>query len=141
MWPRAMRYRLTYVRNAPPTTGCFAQPDKDRERMGVLFSWRQRGTPISSSAQPRTEEDVRQLLRLLPRYRVLLYNDDLHDMDYVVHALVRTVPTLSEEEAVQVMLRAHLTGVGQVLICPKDLAEHYRERLESYGLTSTIEPA
>ena len=92
--------------------------------MGTLFSWRQRGAPVASSAQPRTDEDVRQLLRLLPRYRVLLYNDDVHAMDYVVHALVHTVPTLNEEAAVQVMLHAHLTGVGQVLVCPKELAEH-----------------
>lgn len=109
--------------------------------MGVLFSWRQRGAPVSTSAQPRTDEDILQLLKLLPRYRVLLYNDDVHDMDYVVQALLRTVPSLNEQEAIQVMLHAQLIGVGQVAVCPKELAEHYRERLEAYGLTSTIEPA
>ncbi len=109
--------------------------------MGVLFSWRQRASVAPSAALPRTDEDVRQLLRLLPRYRVLLHNDDVHEMDYVVRALLNTIPTLSEQEAIQVMLHAHLSGVGQVLICPKELAEHYRERLEGYGLTATIEPA
>lgn len=109
--------------------------------MGVLFSWRQRVAPVSSAARPRTDEDIEQLLKLLPRYRVLLYNDDIHDMDYVVQALLHTVPPLSEQEAIQVMLHAHLSGVGQVAICPKELAEHYRERLEGYELTSTIEPA
>ena len=109
--------------------------------MGVLFTWRARVIHSPRSIQPRTEDDVRQLLSLLPRYRVLLYNDDVHDMEYVVQALLRTVPTLSEREALQVMLQAHLNGVSQVLVCPKELAEHYRERLEGYGLTSTIEPA
>ncbi|HEY8287567.1 MAG TPA: ATP-dependent Clp protease adaptor ClpS, partial [Chloroflexota bacterium] len=34
---------------------------------------------------------------------------------------------------------AHLHGQAQVIICPKELAEFYRERLEQHGLTSTIE--
>ena len=109
--------------------------------MGILFSWRQRASQIPISAQPRTEEDIRQLLSLIPRYRVWLYNDETHDMDYVVQALLHTIPTLSPHEAMRVMLHAHLNGMSQVLICPRELAEHYRDRLEGYGLTSTIEPA
>lgn len=109
--------------------------------MGVLFSWRQRAPRAPIAAQPRTDADVRQLLSLLPRYRVLLYNDDVHDMEYVVQALLRTIPTLSEREATRVMLGAHLNGVCEVLVCPKELAEHYRERLAGYGLGCDIEPA
>ena len=89
---------------------------------------------------PRTDEEVRQLLQLLPRYRVLLYNDDYNAMDYVVVVLLRTVPSLTEEVAVRIMLDAHLHGVAEVIICLKEQAEHYREGLEQRGLTSTIEP-
>ncbi|HKV83065.1 MAG TPA: ATP-dependent Clp protease adaptor ClpS [Ktedonobacterales bacterium] len=109
--------------------------------MGVLFSWRQRAPRAPQAALPRTDEDVRQLLSLLPRYRVLLYNDDVHDMEYVVQALLHTIPTLSEGEAMRVMLGAHLNGVSEVLVCPKELAEHYRDRLAGYGLGCDIEPA
>lgn len=97
--------------------------------------------PAARGAAPRTEDEVRQILRLLPRYRVLLYNDDHNAMDDVVLALVRTIAGMEMEQAVRIMLEAHTTGCAQVIICLKELAEHYREGLESYGLTSTIEPA
>lgn len=80
-------------------------------------------------------------LRQLPRYRVLLHNDDVHDMDFVVLALLRTLPQLTVERAVVVMMGAHLHGCAEVVVCPKETAEFYREALEQRGLTSTIEPA
>ncbi len=89
---------------------------------------------------PRTDEEVRELLKSLPRYRVLLHNDDHNDMEYVIIALLRTVSSLTPEDAVQIMLQAHLNGTAQVIVCLKEPAEHYRERLEHYGLTSSIEP-
>lgn len=92
------------------------------------------------SAAPRTDDEVRELLRLLPRYRVMLHNDDVHSMDEVIIALVRTVPTLSIEAATAIMFEAHNTGCAQVIICPREPAEYYRERLEQFSLTSTIEP-
>jgi ATP-dependent Clp protease adaptor protein ClpS len=92
------------------------------------------------AAAPRTDEEVRQVLRLLPRYRVLLYNDDVHAMDEVVLALLRVVPALGPQGAMRVMLEAHTQGSAEVIICPKEPAEYYRERLEAFGLTSAIEP-
>lgn len=93
-----------------------------------------------SSAAPRTDEQVRQLLRLIPRYRVLLFNDDEHTMDEVVAALLRTVLTLTVDDAFRIMLEAHTNGQSEVVICPKEQAEFYREKLRSYGLAVTIEP-
>ena len=87
-----------------------------------------------------TSQDVEQLLRLLPRYRVLLHNDDDNTMDHVVQALLRTVQRLTVDEAIKIMLEAHLTGTALVVVCPKETAEFYRDGLESYGLISTIEP-
>lgn len=96
------------------------------------------------SSQPDTDtltsQDIEQLLRLFPRYRVLLHNDDVNSMDFVVHALLRTVQHLSVDEAIKIMLEAHLQGKALVVVCPKETAEFYRAGLESYGLTSTIEP-
>jgi ATP-dependent Clp protease adaptor protein ClpS len=110
--------------------------------MAAFFRLRgDRSDGAPRGAFPRTEDQVRQLLSLLPKYRVLLHNDDYNDMDYVVAALLRTVPGLSVDAAVEIMLEAHTAGVAQVTICLKEQAEYYRERLERYGLTSTIEPA
>jgi ATP-dependent Clp protease adapter protein ClpS len=39
------------------------------------------------------------------------------------------------------MLDAHDNGKAVVIVCPLELAELYRERLESCGLTATIEKA
>ncbi len=38
------------------------------------------------------------------------------------------------------MLTAHLTGSAVVIVCPKEAAEYYQERLTGYGLKTTIEP-
>lgn len=116
----------------PGTT--WQRPD-DAPRRTTSAVWHVR------AAAPRTDEEVRQVLRLLPRYRVLLFNDDIHAMDEVVLALLRVVPSLGIEGATQVMLEAHTHGSAEVIICPKEQAEYYRERLEGFGLTSTIEPA
>lgn len=95
----------------------------------------------ASPALPRTEDEVRLALRQLPHYRVLLYNDDHNSMEHVVRALLRTVPMLTLQDALRVMLEAHTNGIAVVIICPKETAEFYREGLENHSLTSTIEPA
>ena len=47
-----------------------------------------------------------------PRYRVLLHNDDFNSMEHVVESLVKTVPSLSVPQAVDIMMQAHNSGVG-----------------------------
>src|SRR5215831_1239879 len=96
------------------------------------------------SLRPRleteTEELVRQRARLLPPYKVILFNDDYNEMDFVVAVLLRTISNLTQTEAEYIMLTAHLTGSAVVVVCPKEIAEYYQERLLSYGLTAKIEP-
>lgn len=97
------------------------------------------------ASEPTTEVrpgiDTDTLRRLLPPYAVILHNDDVNEMRYVVHALLESVPELSVEQATEIMLEAHHYGRAQVIVCPKERAELYRERLERHGLTATIEPA
>ncbi len=94
----------------------------------------------TTTPQTPTRPDVGDVTRLLPPYNVMLHNDDVNSMDHVVHALVQSVP-LSRAEAIQIMLEAHQTGVARVITCPLEPAELYRDRLQSYRLTATIEPA
>jgi len=77
----------------------------------------------------------------LPPYAVMLHNDDVNSMDHVVYALLASVPELEPEDAVTIMLTAHEHGVARVIACPLERAELYRDRLESQGLTATIEKA
>ncbi|RAQ97947.1 ATP-dependent Clp protease adaptor ClpS [Thermogemmatispora sp.] len=88
--------------------------------------------------------DLEKLARLrdalFPPYKVILFNDDENTMDYVVAALLHAVNSLTLPEAERIMLTAHVTGSAVVVVCPKEMAEYYQERLLSYGLTATIEP-
>jgi ATP-dependent Clp protease adaptor protein ClpS len=81
------------------------------------------------------------LRRLLPPWAVVLHNDDHNSMDHVVRSLLRSVPSLTAEEAIEIMFTAHYGGEATVITCPREAAEHYRARLESCGLTATIEAA
>jgi len=78
--------------------------------------------------------------KIAPRYRVLLHNDDFNGMEYVVECLVETVPALTAPQAIDIMMQAHNSGVGLVIVCELEHAEFYCETLRSKGLSSTIEP-
>lgn len=93
------------------------------------------------TAIPGTAVDEETLRRLIPPYRVILHNDDHNSMDHVILTLLRCVPSLGPEDAEQIMWTAHTHGQATVIECPKETAEHYRNCLESAGLTATIEPA
>ncbi|MBA2362710.1 MAG: ATP-dependent Clp protease adaptor ClpS [Chloroflexia bacterium] len=73
----------------------------------------------------------------LTGWNVLLWNDDHHSMDYVVLALVRTLP-VDAEQADSIMLDAHSHGKTVAWSGAKEIAELYRDRLEGYGLGATI---
>ena len=75
-----------------------------------------------------------------PRYRVLLHNDDFNSMEFVVQALLQTVPSLTQPQAVNIMMEAHNSGIALVITCALEHAEFYCETLKNHGLTSTIEP-
>ncbi|HJN93976.1 MAG TPA: ATP-dependent Clp protease adaptor ClpS [Dehalococcoidia bacterium] len=94
-------------------------------------------TPGPAAPAPRITDSVQPIT--LPPYSVMLHNDDVNSMDHVVHALLASVPELEPEEAVQIMITAHEGGVARVITCTLERAELYRERLESQGLTATIE--
>ena len=84
----------------------------------------------------RSIEDT--LREALPPVTVVLHNDDVNSMDGVVHALLDSIPELDPERAVDVMLTAHERGEADVIACPLERAELYRDRLERHGLTATI---
>ena len=94
---------------------------------------REGGAAVLEKAPKRVRQPQR-------RYRVLLHNDPVNTMDYVVNTLRQVVPSLSEQDAIAVMLEAHNTGVGLVIVCDIEPAEFYCETLTAKGLTSTIEP-
>ena len=85
------------------------------------------------------EKKPSELKNKSPKYKVLLHNDPVNSMEYVTTTLREVVPQLSEQDAIAIMLEAHNTGVGLVIVCDLEPAEFYSESLKSKGLTSSIE--
>ena len=85
------------------------------------------------------DREVQRVRKLSPKYKVLLHNDPVNTMDYVVDTLRQVVPQLSEQDALNIMLETHNNGVGLVITCDLEPAEFYSESLKAKGLTSTIE--
>jgi len=85
------------------------------------------------------EREVQRVRKVSPKYKVLLHNDPVNTMDYVVNTLRQVVPQLSEQDALNIMLETHNNGVGLVIVCDLEPAEFYSESLKAKGLTSTIE--
>jgi ATP-dependent Clp protease adapter protein ClpS len=94
-------------------------------------------TPPAPTRDPDLRE--RPLSATLPPHRVVLHNDDVNEMGHVVRALLSSVPELDAKRATEIMLEAHLRGHADVIACPLERAELYRDRLKSFGLRATIE--
>ncbi len=95
-------------------------------------------TKMRTDTTPDIDQDV--LRKLCPPYKVILHNDDHHSMDYVIVALVKSVPSLNEEDALEIMMTAHNEGTAVVVVVPQETAEFYQERILSFSLGCTIEP-
>lgn len=95
--------------------------------------------PGRTATAPREEQEQRTRSRALDPYAVILYNDDVNSMEHVVKSLLRSVPGLATQTAIKIMMEAHTNGRAVVIVCPLELAELVRDRLESCGLTATIE--
>jgi ATP-dependent Clp protease adaptor protein ClpS len=80
-----------------------------------------------------------------PLYRVIIHNDDVTPMDFVVHVL-STIFMLLPADAVKVMYLAHYRGEAVVQILPRSEAEkrinkaHFAAGLEGYPLHFSMEP-
>lgn len=105
----------------------------------------------ASPAPPEAEPGVKldeipiAVTELEPPYKVLIHNDDVTPMEFVV-AVLRSVFTLSNSDAMAVMLEAHYTGLSYVMTLPFEEAKyrvgkaHSLARGAGYPLTFSIEP-
>lgn len=81
-----------------------------------------------------------------PMYRVILLNDDYTPMDFVV-AVLQHVFGMGREQATQVMLQVHRTGMGSCGVFTREIADtKVAQVLElaqahQHPLQCTMEPA
>jgi ATP-dependent Clp protease adaptor protein ClpS len=93
----------------------------------------------SAVTKPGTITLAEQRTATIPRYRVLLHNDDVNTKDHVVKVLMR-VFKFEQDQCVAIMMEAHHNGVALCTIEPLEQAEFHRDQLISFSLISTIEP-
>ncbi len=105
-----------------------------------------RKTKPKTKPKVDTDTDTDSKQRLAPMYRVLIHNDEVTPMEYVVQIL-NDVFRKSKTEAVGIMLTAHHSGVALVAVLPLEEAEfrvdraHSLARTRKYPLTFTYEPS
>lgn len=95
------------------------------------------GAAVKESVKP---SPVRKPPEMLPPWKVLLHNDDVNDMGYVVSTLIELTP-LDKNAALERTVEANDTGLSLILVTHKERAELYQEQFTSKQLTVTIEPA
>jgi len=92
-------------------------------------------------AKPVTDEKT----QLAPRHRVIIHNDDVTPMDFVVDVLTG-IFALDSHRAVEVMWEAHHSGCAHVITEPLERAEFHVDQAKSlargrgYPLCFSIEP-
>ncbi len=74
-------------------------------------------------------------------WNIVLHNDWDNSMPRVVIVLKRTIPGMTFKKAARIMYEAHTNGQATVKSCHKELAELYKERLQSERLTVSLEPS
>lgn len=103
--------------------------------------------PTAPPAKPaeKVETDTKDVAKLAPRYRVLIHNDDVTPMEFVVKVLIE-VFGLNGIRAAKIMLEAHFKGVALVTVLPLEEAEfrvekaHALARTAKFPLTFSYEP-
>eukprot|EP00262_Sarcandra_glabra_P021077 TRINITY_DN8689_c0_g1_i1.p1 TRINITY_DN8689_c0_g1~~TRINITY_DN8689_c0_g1_i1.p1 ORF type:complete len:160 (-),score=20.11 TRINITY_DN8689_c0_g1_i1:181-660(-) len=87
-----------------------------------------------------SEFDLRKSRKTAPPYRVLLHNDNFNKREYVVQVLMKVIPGMTLDNAVNIMQEAHYNGMAVVIICAQADAEEHCMQLRGNGLLSSIEP-
>ncbi len=83
--------------------------------------------------------------RLTPMYKILIHNDDITPMEFVVYVLMEVFKK-NIQDAAEIMIVAHKTGIALVTVLPLEQAElrsqqaHSLARTQKFPLMFTYEP-
>ncbi|XP_027911048.1 ATP-dependent Clp protease adapter protein CLPS1, chloroplastic-like [Vigna unguiculata] len=99
--------------------------------------------PVIEKVTPgrESEFDLKKSRKTAPPYRVILHNDNFNKREYVVQVLMKVIPGMTLDNAVNIMQEAHYNGLSVVIICAQSDAEDHCMQLRGNGLLSSIEPA
>ena len=94
---------------------------------------------------PRIDESEQQETSEGPLYRVIIHNDNITPMDFVIHILI-AIFLIPDANAAYIMYTAHLKSNAYVQTLPKPEAQkrinkaHFAASMKSYPLHFTMEP-
>ena len=100
---------------------------------------------LRTKAIPQKIEKEQEQADEGPLYRVIIHNDEITPMDFVIDILM-SIFMLPTANAAHVMYTAHLNGNAYVQTLPKSEAQrrinkaHFAARFKGYPLQFTIEP-
>lgn len=106
-------------------------------------------TPAATTAQPKKKKEPKGSAapapaktppEVLPPWKVLLHNDDVNEMGYVVLTIMQLC-RINEQDAILRTEEAHKKGLALLTVTHKERAELFKDQFTSKGLTVTIEPA
>ena len=113
-------------------------PPESPEEIGIEPSTPDDGGAATATQAPPKKKPSNLKPRQLPPYKVLLHNDDVNTVEYVVRSIHRLTP-LSLEDAIDKTIEAHEGRVALLLVTHKERAELYQEQFVSLSMTVTIE--
>lgn len=122
---------------------------EERDMRVPWFNWRTAARSADTSwalcaPHERTSDEVALALRLIPLYRVVLQIDSPHAPQRLWWPLdwrATLTAMVGAERAQRILCEAHATGVAVIAVCPRELAEHYRDELLRHALPCDITPA
>jgi ATP-dependent Clp protease adaptor protein ClpS len=103
-----------------------------------------RDHPSGPVGAPVLEPETEERNQLAPQYKVLIHNDPVTAMDFVIYVLL-DIFRLDHETAVNVTIEAHSSGAALVGVYPLEQAEflvdraHAMARTAKFPLTFTYE--
>ncbi|HEU5343403.1 MAG TPA: hypothetical protein VFU60_03575 [Ktedonobacterales bacterium] len=106
-----------------------------------------RGEAVSwtlCAPRERSDDEVALALRLIPLYRVFVRVGDPRRAARLTWPLAwRNIllSTLGAERAQRAMSEIRTSGFAIIAVCPRELAEHYRDELARHSLPCGIAPA
>lgn len=109
------------------------------------------GAPVAVESRPDPKDQERKEPREVPRYHVVLWNDDDHTYEYVIRMLAALFGH-TKERALQMAKEVDTQGRCIVLTTTREHAELKRDQIHAFGrdplvrgcagsMTATIEPA
>ena len=124
---------------APDESPSKAQPSGSPESQHSRESAESATPPAQNTSTGTHSKPAPPTTRPLPRWRVLLHNDDVNEMQYVVNTIIN-LTRIEEPTAVEKTVEAHKQGLSLLLTTHQERAELFQQQFQSANLTVTIEP-